>query len=38
MHHDEYTTVAAHCWWQHALLQPTRRRTQQVCQRWCQLR
>jgi len=21
----------------HALLQPTRRRTQQVCRRWCQL-
>ena len=31
MHHGEHTTTAAHCWWQHALLQPFRRRTQQVC-------
>jgi len=30
--------MAAHCWWQYALFQPTRRRTQQVCRRWCQLR
>jgi len=30
MHHGEHSTAAAHCWWQHALLQPTRRRTQQV--------
>jgi len=34
---NKYTAVAAHCWWQYALLQPTRRRTQQVCRLWCQL-
>ena len=39
MHHSEHSTAtAAHCWWQHALLQLSRRRTRQVCRRWCQLR
>jgi len=23
MHHGEHTAAAAHCWWQHALLQPS---------------
>ena len=33
MHHGEHTTAAAHCWWQHVLLQLSRRRTLQVCRR-----
>ena len=35
MHRGEHT--AAHCWWQYALLQLCRRRTQQVYRRLCQL-
>jgi len=31
MHCSEHTAAVAHCWWQHALLQPSRRRTRQVC-------
>jgi len=34
MHHSEHSTAtAAHCWWKHALLQLSRRRTRQVCRR-----